>query len=96
MEATGTVQVQTVQALRVSEPSGRITDLAASLALEELLDLYQEALLGGELELANRLRLLIRGRLHQIETFSFGSSLTRQLLHGRRLTAPETYGGECL
>lgn len=63
---------------------GHVADLAAPLSLEQLLDLYQEALLAGEREVATRLRLLVRGRLHEIETFSFGSSLVRQLLHGRR------------
>jgi hypothetical protein len=66
--------------------------------MEKLLDLYQEALLGGELELANRLRLLIRGRLHEIATFSFGSSIVNQLLNGRKPFELEaqTYGGACL
>lgn len=91
MEANGTPAVETVQALRKGPATGSIADLAAPLSMEQLLDLYQEALLGGEQELANRLRLLVRGRLHEIETFSFGSSLVRQLMHGRKAPIAQAF-----
>lgn len=54
-----------------------------SLPLKELLDAYESALRAGQGGVARQIRHFIDGRTAQIGSWSQGSSIIREALHGR-------------
>jgi hypothetical protein len=71
--------------------TGHIEPTPERLSMADLLDAYEAALLRGQLGIARQVRRFIDGRHHTVETFSFGSSLVREALHGRRGPSPVGY-----
>lgn len=63
-----------------------IEAIARPISMADLLDAWRTALLGGELEVADKLRWLIDGRHALIEAWAHGSSITRNAIHGRKVS----------